>query len=168
VEGWIPDNAIDEALTEFRANKYKYIITTGVSISDFKNIESNNTEAQIAKNKLLEKGIGKDSIYAVSAKYTFTDRSYISAKALKLWMINKKVEQKSFNVFTYGPHSRRSLASFEKAFGKDYKIGIITALDSTHGADNWYKSFTGIRSMVEETIAWVYVRLFFYPRFSIK
>lgn len=168
VEGWIPDYALDKAINEFRNNKYKYLITTGVYVSDFNSIESNTTEAQAARRALLQKGIGRDSIFAVSAKYTFADRSYISAKALRLWMLNKNVKYKSFNLFTYGPHSRRSLASFEKAFGKDYTIGVITVTDNSNSYNNWFKSFSGIRSIVEETFAWIYVRLFFYPRFGIK
>lgn len=165
VEGWIPDYALDAALKEFETNKYDYLITTGMRLQSLEATPQYDTEAQRAMFILKEKGMKRDKIRAVSSKYVLSDKSYNSAKTLHLWMLNHIPEQKSFNIFTCGPHSRRSLASFEKAFGKDYNIGIITALKPGYEPEHWYKTFDGFKSMLEETAAWVYVRLFFYPKF---
>jgi hypothetical protein len=89
------------------------------------------------------------------------DRTYASALALKNWLGSHGVVETNLNVISLGPHSRRSRLLFEKALGKDYKVGIIAIENQEYDAKQWWASSAGVRSMLDEIIAYLYTRLSF-------
>ena len=70
---------------------------------------------------------------------------------------------KSFNIYSLGVHSRRSLLMFEKAFGDEYKIGIYADRDISFDPVHWWQNSKGFRNVGNELMAYCFVRLFFHP-----
>ena len=62
-----------------------------------------------------------------------------------------------------GPHARRSRLLFEKAFGRDTRVGIIALEDRDYDPAHWWKSSQGVRTVTDELIAYGYARLLFHP-----
>lgn len=164
VEGWIPDYALKAALQEFRNNHYRYILTTGGRpyINAFRTRFS--TEALTAQRALLNMKLGRDSIFAVPVRMSFTDKTYTEAKDLRLWLKNGLYKDSSFNVFTVGPHARRTLLQYQKAFGSEYNIGIISVNIPGYDSKRWYRTMPEFKLMIEESFNWISFKLFFHPR----
>jgi hypothetical protein len=53
---------------------------------------------------------------------------------------------------------------FEKALGPGVRVGVHAAPDPRFDLAHWWRSSEGVRSVLGETIAYVYARLFFDPR----
>jgi hypothetical protein len=78
---------------------------------------------------------------------------------LKNWLGSHAVMETNFNVVSLGPHSRRSRLLFVKALGKDYKVGIIAIENQEYDARQWWASSAGVRTILDESIAYLYARL---------
>jgi hypothetical protein len=52
---------------------------------------------------------------------------------------------------------------YEKAFGKDVKVGVVALEDRYYEADHWWRSSEGVREILGESIAYIYARFFFSP-----
>jgi hypothetical protein len=79
--------------------------------------------------------------------------------ALKRWMKANRVETKRLDLASLGPHSRRSSILFQKAFAEEYEIGSIALTSEDYDPERWYSSSEGVRTTINELIAYVYVVL---------
>ncbi len=70
---------------------------------------------------------------------------------------------RSVTVYTMGPHARRSLACYRKAFGKSAETGVISGKDIRTTPDNWYKSVRGWKEIIYETAGLIYISLVIKP-----
>ncbi len=163
VEGWLPDYALDEVMRIFRQHHYRLIITTGGALEQGFYLETYKTEAQLMAASLVERGVGKDSIISVPAGFVVKDRTYAAAIALKQWLHDSSVAIHSFNIISLGAHARRTRLLFQKAFGGEYSVGIISAHDLSYDPRVWWRSSDGVRKVVDETIAYLYARFLFFP-----
>ena len=68
---------------------------------------------------------------------------------------------KSVNVVTEGPHARRSRLLFEKAFGKDVQVGVMSIPSPNYDHKHWWRTSEGVRTMISEVLAYGYARLLF-------
>ena len=161
VEGWLPDYALQEAITEFGRGHYRRIFVTGGPLDNGAPLSEYRTFAELGEATLLRLGLNTNAVQAVPAPKVRLDRTYASAMALKSWLGSHEVADTNFNVISLGPHSRRSRLLFEKALGKGYKVGIIAIENQEYDAKQWWASSAGVRSMLDEIIAYVYARLSF-------
>jgi DUF218 domain-containing protein len=161
VEGWLPDYALQEVITEFTSGHHSQIYVTGGPLKKGAPLSEYKTFAELSKATLLRLGLNANAIQAVPAPKVRVDRTYASAVALKSWLTSHGITETNFNIISLGPHARRSRLLFERVFGKNYKIGTITMEDQEYDAKRWWTSSAGIRTMIDETIAYIYARLFF-------
>ena len=160
VEGWLPDYAFQEAITEFRRGHHSKIFVTGGPLESGAPLSEYSTFAELGAATLVRLGLDTNAVQAVPAPRVRLDRTYASAVALKNWLDPHGVAETNFNVISLGPHSRRSRLLFEKALGRDYKVGIIAVENQDYDAERWWASSAGVRTMTDEMIAYVYTRLF--------
>jgi hypothetical protein len=92
------------------------------------------------------------------------DRTYHSAVNVRRWLESQGITSSSVDVITLGPHARRSRLLFEAALGPDVTVGVYAVPDPRYDLAHWWRSSEGVRSVLGETIAYVYARLFFDPR----
>ena len=159
VEGWVPDYALQEAITEFRKGHHSQIFVTGGPLENGAPLSEYKTFAELGAATLLRLGLDTNAVQAVPAPKVRLDRTYASAVALKSWLGSHRVTEKNFNVISLGPHARRSRLLFEKALGNDYKVGVIAVENQAYDAKRWWASSAGVRTMTDEMIAYVYTRL---------
>lgn len=157
VEGWVYGHpAIAEAAEEFKQGQYRLLITVGGPTA----VEGRNLEyassAVLAANKLQDLGVEKRSIVALSVPELSQHRTYTSALTVKEWLKTSEVSAKGINVFTIGPHARKSLVLFTRAFGPSFAIGVIAGTDEEYDADRWWMSARGIYVISRKLLGYLY------------
>ncbi len=163
VEGWIHDFALDEAVLAYRAGDYTQIACTGVPIETGSYIQQFKSYPEMTAARLKKLGIPESEIIVAIADETKKDRTYLAATALREAIITYNLQETNLHLITTGPHGRRSRLLFQKALGKNYRIGVTCLDESTYNPDTWYSCSEGVRSVIGELIAYTYAKFFFHP-----
>ncbi len=165
IEGWVPTYALKKAVQLYQDEGYDRMIVTGIPIVNFEFISPYKNTAEATILALRFYGI-KDTIYLANIPTNvFVDRTFHTAMAAKK-LFDENNWEHNFNIYSVGVHSRRSRLLFRKAFGSDYKIGIIAPRDRTFLPNSWWRSSKGLRQVSNELMATIFVQLFFYPEHS--
>ena len=159
VEGWLPDYALQQAITEFERDHYSRIYVTGGPLENGGPLSEYRTFAELGAATLIRLGLITNAVQAVPAPAVRVDRTYASAVALKNWLHTNGSVETNFNVISFGVHSRRSRLLFEKALDKGCRVGIIAIEDRDYDSGRWWKSSAGVRTVIDEMIAYWYARL---------
>jgi hypothetical protein len=164
VEGWISKNAIHCAVEEIRLGSYAKVLTTGGPVTGTGNYSNEfNTAASVGYKRLLDAGIPESLLQKVPSHIRDRDRTYSSALALRKWFESNGGQPDAINVFTESVHARRSRLLFQKALGPKTRIGVIAAPPADYPAERWWRYSEGVKELIAEGVAYVYVRLFFWP-----
>lgn len=159
VEGWLPDYAIKEAIGEFNSGKYQMVITTGLPLSKGYYLAEYKNFAQLAAATMVKLGFDPNKLVAVPGPEVMKDRTYASAIALREWLEAAKNPVKAINLYTFGPHARRSWLLFKKALAPEITVGVIAVAPQDYDPQQWWGSSEGVRTVIGETIAYIYARL---------
>ena len=169
VEGWIHDYAIRAAANEFKAGSYQRIFTTGGPVVGTDGYTNDfNTSASVGAELLKKVGVADEFIQMVPSHISGRDRTYSSAVALRDWFRGHGVTVRSINVLTEDAHARRTQLLFQKAFGSDVVVGIISVPNPDYDAKHWWRYSEGVRDVLGESIAYFYAKIFFYPPENIS
>ena len=164
VEGWIHDNAILAAAAEFTNRNYSRVYSTGGPVVGSAGyINDFNTAASVGADRLKAAGLASNVVYMVPSQARDRERTYGAAVALRRWFANHGTSVRRINVVTEGVHSRRTRLLFEKAFGPDVEIGVISIPHSDYDAKRWWRYSEGVKEVAIDTVAYIYARFFFWP-----
>jgi len=159
VEGWLPDYALKQALTEFESGDYRRLITTGGPLEKGYYLIQYKNAAALSAATLKALGLEKEKLVVVPAPGVIKDRTYASAVALSQWLSTSDLKIKSINLYTFDAHARRTWLLFKKALGSKIKVGVIAAETLDYEANKWWSSSAGVREVIDEAIAYIYARL---------
>jgi len=156
VEGWLFDYMLNEAAEEIQTGKYKYIVTTGIDKYMSQETPSKGliNTAETCKDKLIQRGIHASTIYPVASSHVDGQYTLFTATAIKSWLVQRNI--KAVNVFTGGPHGRKSLVIFQKALGKDIQVGVITCKAKHYPPVYWWTSLTGAKATLRYLAGYLY------------
>ncbi|MDM8515453.1 response regulator [Desulfobacterales bacterium HSG16] len=155
----MPVHEAERVAEEFRQGNYKLIITTG-EISKNKKV---SIHARSFAAALEKAGFDPKQIKILSFPKVEKDRTYTSAAMLKQWLKTTDLSVKAINVYSHGPHARRTWLLYEYVFEPEIKTGIISADNNTYNPQTWWKTSNGVRTTLNEAIAYMYARLIFRP-----
>ncbi len=158
VEGWVPDRVLEAALAEFRRGSYQKLIATGLPLSLGYHLSEYKSFAELAAATLMALGLEKEHVVAVPAPNSLQNRTYTAAVALKQWLLTSDLKVSAINLYTLGPHARRSQFIFKKVLAPDISVGAIAAEPLDYNSQTWWKSSEGVRTVIFETIAYIYAR----------
>ncbi len=161
VEGWAADSTLRAALAEFHRGGYRTLICTGGPVEKGEPLSDYGNFAEIGRATLARLGAPTDSLHAAPAPRVQRDRTYISAVALRAWLQRRGPTPAALNVLTTDAHARRTRLLFEAAFGPATKIGIIAIPHEHFDGSRWWRSSTGFRTTIDESIAYLYARFLF-------
>jgi hypothetical protein len=117
-----------------------------------------SSTAKDAAGYLISHKLPDSLVIAVETSHKIHSKTYTSALDVKQWLESNHLDKgRSVNVFTMGPHARRSLICYRKAFGKMTKTGVIACRDTRITADNWYKTLRGWKDILYETAGLMYI-----------
>ena len=162
VEGWLPDYALERARVEFQKGTYQKLYVTGVPLEKGRPLAEYKTYAELGAATLIASGMNSNQVAAVPAPEVRADRTFSTASTLKALFEKDKIAGRKLNLISIGPHARRSRLLYEKAFGEDWEIGIISVAERAYDPHHWYRSSNGVRNVLDEAIAYFYARFFFH------
>jgi len=169
VEGWLPPHTLDQAAAEFRIGFCSRILIVNPIYEAVDGKAQLDPGSSDYPARLLVKcGVPKSCVDTVVCSAARKDRTYHSALAARAWLQEQGITLKCINVATLGSHARRSRLLYQKAFGKDVRIGVIALEDRAYNSAHWWRYSEGVREVIGEGIAYVYARLFFHPRDTEK
>ena len=90
------------------------------------------TLAELAKDKLIARGIDSSAIIAVSCQRVRINRTLKSALAVRDWSEKSDIEIKGINIISMGTHSRRTWMTYNKILNEKFHIGIIALPDNNN------------------------------------
>lgn len=160
VEGWLPDYALEKAMQEFKKGSYRKLITTGLPLARGSYLSEYKTFAEVAAATLLALGFERDRLVAVPGPEALKDRTYTSAVAFREWLSPSNSDVKSINLYSFGPHSRRSWMLFKQALSPQIQVGVIAGEPLDYNPEVWWQFSEGVRTVISEAIAYVYARFF--------
>ena len=69
------------------------------------------------------------------------------------------IKPKSINIFTLGPHARRSRLVFAKVEGSETRVGVISWTPSCNQAGPWWRRSTRAKELLTETVGYLFEAL---------
>jgi hypothetical protein len=159
IEGWIPDFALEQASKEFWQGGYKTIVTTGPPLLRGTYLSEYKTHADLAAATLKAMGVPPELIISLPCPNADRFRTYTSALAVQHYL-GQGPSPVGINLFTQGCHARRSWYIYHRLLTPtQIKVGIIPMANHTFDLQQWWTTSSGVRTVVGELIAYLYVRL---------
>jgi uncharacterized SAM-binding protein YcdF (DUF218 family) len=159
VEGWIGRAGIRAAVAEFEQRGYKYIVATGgLTTGGWE--DEGASYAEMAAGEMIRLGVPEGKIIVAPAKHNEIRRTFESAVAVWRALQAAGINPKTVNVFTFGPHARRSRLVFAKVDGPGIDVGVIGWIHSGYVDVPWWRSSDRARELLEETAGYMYEVLF--------
>lgn len=155
VEGWIGRDGMRAAAAEFKRRGYKYVVASGGPVSD-RWQENPLSYAEMANRELIRWDVPKDRIIVAPSRDVDRGRTYESAVAVFHALQAKAIQPKALNVFTHGPHARRSRLVFAKVEGNGNKVGVVAWTPTGYGSGPWWRSSERAKDFISETAGYAF------------
>jgi hypothetical protein len=163
VEGWLDDDALDDAIVFARSGGYERVVTSGGPIEAWRELQPWPTYAERAADYLRRHGAATPAVVAAPAAETTQDRSYQSAKVVREWARSSGVSLAAVDVFSAGVHARRSRLVYRLAFGSGAEVGIVAAPPRGYALERWWSTSDGAKTVVGELLALAWTKCCFWP-----
>ncbi|MBD2328803.1 ElyC/SanA/YdcF family protein [Alkalinema sp. FACHB-956] len=160
VEGWMDDEAVIQAIAEFKSHPYQLLITTGSPLPKGFYLAQYQNFAELSKATLIQRGFPVDRIVAVPAPFVIKNRTYTAALSVKQWLERTQSSIRAINIFTTGAHARRSWMLYRRALEPQFQVGVIATPPQTYEVDRWWASSEGVKMVIFEALGWFYVQVF--------
>lgn len=164
VEGWVTDDVLARAIQEYREGGYLVWCVTGEPLDKGGPLNEYGDYATLTVATYEKLGVTPGVLQPVKWEPVRRDRTYASALALKAWLSARGMPVEKVTVVTRGLHGRRSRLLYEKAFGPGTRVGVVSVREPDFDAASWWSTSGGFRSVVDESVAYVYARCFFRGR----
>jgi DUF218 domain len=155
VEGWIGREALRAAAIEFREDGARIIVTTG-ALSNERWSEHRYSYADMARFELIQAGVPADRILAAPAVQVETQRTFEMAAAAFRVISATGSPVTAVNVFTIGPHARRSRMVFRKVFQPGIKVGVVSWAPPNYSTERWWHSSERAGDFLKETACYFF------------
>jgi uncharacterized SAM-binding protein YcdF (DUF218 family) len=155
IEAWIGIEPIKAAAKEFREGGYEFLVATG-DVTDDRWSTEHWPYPDLAARVLLEAGVPEEKIILASAGEVKKHRTFAAAAAALKALSDQGIMPEAINVFTIGPHARRSRLVFAKTFGSTTKVGSIAWTKPRDRHLRWWESSSMAREMIVESIGYFY------------
>jgi len=156
VEGWIGSDGVRAAATEFGQRGYQYVVATG-GVTEAKGWgQAGWSYAEGAEHELIRSGVPEERIIFAPSRGTESQRTYESAVAVFRALEARSIHPKAINVFTLGPHVRRSCLVFAKVLRPGTEVGGVSWTPSDYQALPWWQSSDRAKELLTETAGYLY------------
>jgi len=163
-DNFLEDYGLKKLSDEFRSKNYSLILSAGVQLPQGSPLAAEyKTSGELSAAILKKFGIREKEIVPIIPKPVKRNRTFASALAVKNWLAQNNIQPRGINLFSMGPHSRRSWMLYKEAIGEEIPIGIIAFENREYDPKRWWKTSSGVRTVLDETIAYLYAKLVFDP-----
>lgn len=161
VEGWLAPKELDQAVQAFKMGSYTRVVTTG-GPTDWPETKYGNY-AKMAADYLAQHGVPRELILDVPAPPSAQERTFLSAVILRESARRLGINLDAIDLFSSGAHARRSRLLFRVALGPKVRVGVLAARPGEYDPEAWWRTSTGVESIVFQLIGLIWVKLFFWP-----
>jgi hypothetical protein len=159
VEGWIGRDSIRAAAQEFQQRHYLYLVATGGLISEKRDFER-PSYAEVAAAELINAGVPVDRVIVAPTGQIERERTFVSAVAVWQALRARGMRPTALNVFTLGPHARRSRLVYEKVNAGETKVGVIGFTPPSYKLSPWWESKSRATCLLKEVVGYPFELLF--------
>jgi hypothetical protein len=118
--------------------------------------------ANLGAVRLVALGYKGTNIVKVATPKVRKDRTYHTAVAVREYLV-KNTEYRTIDLLSQSVHARRSWYLYRRACGSEIKVGVISNYSPEFDAAHWWRSSNGVRTVLNEAIAYLYAKLVFNP-----
>ena len=161
VEGWISERGLLQAMKVFQAGDYRFLLTSGGPITNWPHYVPFANYAELAADFYLSRGIPPEVVVPVPAPASAQDRTFLSAVMIRQWTDKLPEPISSINVYSYGPHARRTRLLYRLAFRPGVEVGIRSARPGGYSPRTWWRTSAGAKEVMVETFAWLWTKCCF-------
>jgi hypothetical protein len=136
---------------------YQFHSEFDIGALDGNNREKNNykSNAEIARNIFINKGIDPERVVAVTAGKTVFNRTLSSVTEFRDWKRKYSGAVTGINIISLGTHSRRTWMTYKTILGNDEKTGIISVRDIS-GSSTGNRKYMNV---LKEFLDFLYYRI---------
>jgi hypothetical protein len=166
VEGWIGPAGVRAAAAEFAQGGYKYVVASGGLTKSEGWQEGGWSYAEGAQHELIRSGVAEARVIVGTAADVERQFVFESAVAVFRAIQAKGIHPKNVNVFTFGPHARRTRLVFAKVFQPETKVGAISWVPLNQRMVRWWHDSDRAKDLLIETAGYLYEACFNSGRLS--
>jgi DUF218 domain len=155
VEGWIGRMGLRAALEEFERGGYQYIVVSG-GLTSGRWEDQPQSYAEMAAHELIRLSLPKERLLVATSEKTERYRTFESAVAVWRALHATAIKPKGVNIFTFGPHARRSELVFSKVNVDIKNVGVIGWCPVEFQKEKWWQSSERSKEFCEESIGYLY------------
>jgi hypothetical protein len=155
VESWIGFEGLAAAKAEFDRGGYTELVAAG-GLSNNPWDRKRWDLANEAGEEMERLGVPKSEVKVASYRDAEVQRTFATAVAAWRVLHAAGLHPVAINVFTEGPHARRSRLIFAKVFGPDTQVGVISWVAPESGDQAWWHSSARAEDLIKETAGWFY------------
>lgn len=163
VEGWLGPEELEQAIQAFKNGKYERIVTTGGPVTGWHRVSPDSDYATLAAEYLAHHGVQRDLIAAVPAPKSVHERTFLSAVMFRESAQRLGIQLDSVDIFSSGPHARRSRLLFQMALGPKVRVGVLAARPADYAPESWWRTSAGVEQMLFQAFGFVWVKCCFWP-----
>ena len=163
VEGWLPAEAVAAAVDVYRRGSYRRFVAAGGPIDEDACPPCFASHAERAASLARRFGLSENELAVVPAPASAQERTFRSAVSVRQWAQDSGMAVDSLDVYSWGPHARRSRWLYQRAFGDAVAVGVIASPPRSYDPGAWWRSSEGARAVLSELGAWLWARLSFDP-----
>ncbi len=163
VEGWLDEDALDDAAIAFRHGDYERIVTSGGPIDSWREGQTATHYAERAAGYLKHHGLADVPIAAASAPASAQDRTFLSAVVVRDWVRREGLNPDAIDVYSDGVHARRSRMVYRLAFGPSVAVGMLAATPRKYDLEHWWRTSQGAKTVLDESLSLVWTACCFWP-----
>jgi hypothetical protein len=161
VIGQFSDYSLKEIKDRFEEGKL--LVTVGEKYTTGHPMAQYKSEADWTASRLNAQGVLLGKIIPIAITiYPMKDRTYHKALAVKKGLNKAGFAQASIDVVSSGVHARRTWLLFEKVFSS-VAVGVIAIRPENYDTSRWWLFSEGVRSVISESVAYLYARFIFSP-----
>jgi hypothetical protein len=163
VEGWLDDDALDDAIAVVARGRYERVVTSGGPIESWREGPAWPDYAERAADYLRRHGVSRVPVTAAPAPKSAQDRSFLSAVVVRDWLRRQGGGVDAIDLFSAGVHARRSRLVYRLAFGPDVEVGVFAARPRRYPLERWWATSDGAKSVLDEAIGLAWTSCCFWP-----
>jgi hypothetical protein len=159
----VDEPAFDEAAAAWRSGRYTKLVTAGGPVERDASYLPFESYAERGAEQLRARGVPADAIAAVAAPASAQERTFLSAVMVRDWAAKEGLEASALDVFSQGPHARRSWRLYRLAFGDRVEVGIHAAPPDRYDPAHWWRTSAGAKDVLTEGIGFAWTACCFRP-----
>jgi hypothetical protein len=155
IEGWVDRKGFAQAVATYRNGRYTRLVTTGGPYFLDCDRDDAGYAAQVAK-LARDSGLRDGELAVIRVSNTRGDRTRTAAVATARWLQAQPGLQSSLDVYSEGPHARRSWLVYRRELEPlGMRVGIIAASPDWSTA-TWWRQSEGVKAVVSEAAGWLW------------